>query len=193
MKLLWEFRVVFRFLKKVRYTRRVAALHRTLGIPPDYARIRCLPIQPEAAKLQSIGADIYQREQRLVPQAAEAWQQMKASANSDGIELQLVSAYRSVDYQQGIMQRKLDQGQAVDDILCVSAAPGYSEHHSGYALDLTTPGFAVLEEEFEQSDAFAWLTRHAAKFGYHMSFPRDNPHGVIYEPWHWAWRSDNVL
>ncbi|NND57300.1 MAG: D-alanyl-D-alanine carboxypeptidase family protein, partial [Xanthomonadales bacterium] len=36
--------------------------------------------------------------------------------------------------------------------------------------------------------AFAWLTAHAKQFGFRMSFPRGNPHGVAYEPWHWAWR-----
>ena len=48
----------------------------------------------------------------------------------------------------------------------------------------------VLEEEFERSDAFAWLTRRAGEFGFRMSYPRDNPHGVAYEPWHWAWWGD---
>jgi D-alanyl-D-alanine carboxypeptidase len=100
-----------------------------------------------------------------------------------------VSAFRSVHYQKEIIRRKLEKGQSVADILRVSAAPGYSEHHTGHALDLTTPGTAVLEEEFEESEAFGWLTAHAGEFGFHMSFPRGNPHGVAYEPWHWAWRA----
>lgn len=175
-------------MKKVSFTRRIAALHRDLGIPADYASKRCLPLQAEARKLVSIGPDIYQREQQLIPQAATAWRKMKESAFAAGIELQVVSAFRSVEYQQGILRRKLDKGQAVDEILCASAAPGYSEHHSGRALDLTTPGFPVLEEEFDKSEAFAWLELHAGEHGFHLSFPRDNPHGVIYEPWHWAWR-----
>jgi D-alanyl-D-alanine carboxypeptidase len=178
-------------MKKASYTRRIAALHELLGIPPDYARTRCLPVQAEARKLVSIGPDIYEREQCLTPQAAAAWCGMKDSACADDIELQVVSAYRSVEHQEGILRRKLEKGDAIDDILCVSAAPGFSEHHSGRALDLTTPGFPVLEEEFEHSEAFAWLIENAAGFGFHLSFPRDNPHGVIYEPWHWAWRKKN--
>jgi len=74
----------------------------------------------------------------------------------------------------------------MDEILRVSAAPGYSEHHSGRALDLTTPGFAPVEEEFERSDAFAWLRRRAADFRFRLSYPRDNVHGIAYEPWHWC-------
>ena len=118
---------------------------------------------------------------------AAAWQRMQHAAASDGIELQVVSAWRSVDYQCGIVERKLARGQRIDQILAVSAAPGYSEHHSGRALDLTTPGFEPLEEEFENSLAFAWLCRNAAHFRFALSYPRDNPHGIAYEPWHWCW------
>ena len=142
----------------------------------------------EAPRLVSIGPDIYQRDQRLAPEVANAWQAMKQSAADSAVELQVVSAYRSLDYQAGIIRRKLEKGQAVEEILRVSAAPGYSEHHTGRAVDITTPGFPVLEEEFEQSEAFAWLTLHAGDFGFHLSFPRENLFGVAYEPWHWAWK-----
>lgn len=147
-----------------------------------------MPIQMEAASLLSIGPDIYQRDQRLLPGAASAWRAMRDSAARQGVELQVVSAYRSVAYQEGIIRRKLENGQQVGNILRVSAAPGYSEHHTGRALDLTTPGFPVLEEEFENSEAFQWLTDYAGESGFRMSFPRENPHDVAYEPWHWAWQ-----
>ena len=112
---------------------------------------------------------------------------MCQAAAQDSVELQIVSAFRSVEYQLGILQRKLDRGQPIAEILRVSAAPGYSEHHSGRALDITTPGFAALEEEFENSPAFAWLKKNARRFGFRMSYPRRNPHGIAYEPWHWSW------
>jgi D-alanyl-D-alanine carboxypeptidase len=180
--------VLLSYLRNKRFTRRIARLHQALGIPAAYPRLRGLPLQPEARGLVSVGPDIYQRDQRLLPPAAAAWRAMAAAAAADGVELQLVSAFRPVDYQAGILRRKLDQGQSIDEILRVSAAPGYSEHHSGRAVDLTTPGCAVLEEEFEHSAAYAWLGRRAAEFGFHLSYPRGNPHGVAYEPWHWAWR-----
>jgi D-alanyl-D-alanine carboxypeptidase len=181
--------VIFFFFRKRRYLKRIVALHDSLGIPGDYGATRLIPIQMEAGGLVSIGPDIYQREQRLVPTAATAWRAMRESASAEGVELQVVSAYRSVDYQEGILRRKLEKGQAMEEILQVSAAPGYSEHHTGRAVDITTPGYPVLEEEFEGSEAFAWLTESAGGFGFQMSFPRGNPHGVAYEPWHWAWQS----
>jgi len=172
--------------------KQIAALHESLAIPVDYAPVRRMPLHPEARKLVSIGHDIYHREQRLVPPAAKAWRVMRASAAARSVELQVVSAYRSVEYQEAIVRRKLTKGLNLDDILKVSAAPGYSEHHTGRALDLTAPGFAVLEEEFENSEAFAWLEQNAGRFGFAMSFPRGNPHGVAYEPWHWAWRKNRL-
>jgi len=180
--------VIFFFFRKRRYLKRIAALHDSLGIPADYGPTRLIPIQMEAGGLESIGPDIYQREQRLVPKAAMAWKSMKSSASTEGVELQVVSAYRSGDLQDGILRRKLENGQKIDEILQVSAAPGYSEHHTGRAVDITTPGYPVLEEVFEGSEAFSWLTQSAGNFGFRMSFPRGNPHGVAYEPWHWAWR-----
>jgi len=123
----------------------------------------------------------------MLPEAADAWLAMCGKAAEQGIELQPVSAFRSVEHQADIVRRKLDKGLDMEKILEVSAAPGYSEHHSGRALDITTPGFAVLEEEFEQSPACEWLREHAPGFGFSLSFPRGNRHGMAYEPWHWAW------
>jgi D-alanyl-D-alanine carboxypeptidase len=77
---------------------------------------------------------------------------------------------------------------SVESILCASAPPGYSEHHSGRAVDVTTEGEQerTLEEEFEQTAAFAWLSSNAGRFGYFLSFPRNNRFGYVYEPWHWC-------
>ena len=171
-----------------RYKKRIAKINASLGINRNHAEKRAIPVQMEATRLVSIGPDIYQREQRLVPRAATAWQAMREAASTAGGELQMVSAYRSVEYQEGILRRKLETGQAIEEILRASAAPGYSEHHTGRAVDITTPGYPVLEEEFEGSEAFSWLTESAGGFGFRMSFPRGNPYGVAYEPWHWTWQ-----
>lgn len=174
--------------RRTRFLKNISSRLSELGITQDYGRIHRIGLQPEASRLHSIGRDIYGREQHMLPAAARAWLSMRREAARDAIELQAVSAFRSVNYQAGIVRKKLDKGQALKDILAVSAAPGFSEHHSGRAIDITSPGYAVLEEEFEKSAAFEWLRAHASDFGYRMSFPRNNRHGVAYEPWHWAWR-----
>lgn len=160
---------------------------RHFGVPADYGRQRGLRKVREPAQLAAIGSDIHGRGQCLIPRAARALARMREAAAADGIDLQIVSAFRSARYQCGILERKLADGQDVKQILAVSAAPGYSEHHSGRAVDLTTPGYPALEEEFERSPAFAWLQQHAARYRFALSYPRGNRHGIAYEPWHWCW------
>ena len=165
------------------------AAARRLGVPTNHGSSRKLKRVREARSLTNVGRDTQNRIVWLTPRAARAWVRMRDAALRNDIDLQIVSAFRSVEYQLGIVQRKVDRGLSMDDILRVSAAPGFSEHHSGRAFDLTTPGFAALEEEFENSPAFAWLTQNAHAFGFRMSYPRDNPHGIAYEPWHWCWHA----
>lgn len=160
-----------------------------LGVPRDYGRSRDLRIQREPLHLVSIGIDVHDRVQWLQPRAARALARMRDAAAHDGVALQIVSAFRSIEYQLGILARKLARGLAIEEILRVSAAPGYSEHHTGRCIDFTAPGFTPLEEEFEDSPAFAWLQRNAARFGFALSYPRGNRHGIAYEPWHWCWHA----
>lgn len=160
-----------------------------LGVPVDHGTSRKLRRVREATSLTFIGADTQGRPQWLAPRAARAWTRLRNAAARDDVTLQIVSAFRSIEYQLGIIQRKVERGLSMEEILLVSAAPGYSEHHSGRAFDLTTPNFAALEEEFEKSPAFAWLSTNAKLYGFTMSYPRDNPHGIAYEPWHWCWHA----
>lgn len=158
-----------------------------LGVPRNHGKLRDLRRVNEPRQLAFIGHDTQNRPQWLAPRAARAWRRMHAAAGRDGVELLVVSAFRGIEYQLGILKRKLERGLGIEEILRVSAAPGYSEHHSGRALDVTTPGFAALEEAFENSAAFAWLCTNAQKYGFRLSYPRGNPHGIAYEPWHWCW------
>ncbi|HEY3857996.1 MAG TPA: M15 family metallopeptidase [Gammaproteobacteria bacterium] len=170
----------------VDYPQSIAALHSSFGIPADYAEKRALALCEEAKELVSIGPDSLGRDQRMAPKAATAWQRMLEAAAKDGVQLLAVSAFRSVEYQCALIQRKLDRGMKIADVLKINAAPGYSEHHTGRAIDITGPDSQPLEVAFETTKAYAWLTRHAGEHGFTLSYPRDNPHGINYEPWHWA-------
>ena len=160
--------------------------HEQLGISPDYAEKTKLRFQPSPDDLVDIGLDCYGRPQRMREDAAAAWIRMREAANAASIELLVVSAYRSLEYQVEVIQRQLAAGKSIEDILTRVAAPGFSEHQSGCALDLTAPGYEAVEEEFEASPAFSWLVVNAPTHGFQLSYPRDNPYGVIYEPWHWC-------
>lgn len=162
------------------------SMHRELGIPADYGEGGSPPFFAEAANLVEVGPNLVGRMQYLTPEAAARWTDMVGAAAGDGVRLMIVSGFRSFDYQADLIRKKLDAGQMIDDILRVNAAPGYSQHHTGAAVDIATPGSRPLTDEFEGTEAFVWLTENAATYGFSMSYPRDNPQGFIYEPWHWA-------
>ena len=156
-----------------------------LGLDDSYGERSGLPLVAEPVFLGLAGHDRFRRPLWLHPHAARAWLHLRDAALRDAVVLDAISGYRSHDYQLGIFERKRARGQTVDDILTVNAAPGYSEHHGGRALDIGTPDQPPAEESFEHTDAFAWLCDNAAGYGFTMSYPRGNPHGIVYEPWHW--------
>ncbi len=163
-------------------------LHTELGIPDSYGEAGSPPQFEEATELVDIGPNLVGRMQRLTPRAAERWRAMVRAADEDGVTLLIVSGFRSFQYQAALIRNKIQAGQTISEILAVNAAPGFSEHHTGNAVDIATPGSRPLMEEFEDSEALSWLNRRAQEFGFEMSYPRDNPWGFIYEPWHWALR-----
>lgn len=172
-------------------TRQLAALHRELGIPASYAIDRRLEPQFEAteSELVTVGSSLAGKSVQLTPPAAAAWERLKTAAAADGVTLVALSGFRSYARQAEIVREKLQRGQSLPDILRVTAAPGFSEHHTGCALDIGTPGSPPLKEDFAQTAAFRWLEKRAASFGFRLSYLRDNPHGFIYEPWHWCWHA----
>ena len=161
-------------------------LHQELGIPDDYGLDGRRPLFEEAVDLVEVGPNLVGRMQRLAPETASKWVEMVDAAAADGIILLIVSGFRGFDYQARLIRKKINAGQVVSDILRVNAAPGFSEHHTGRAVDIATPGSRPLTEEFEDSGAFRWLVQNAACYGFSMTYPRENPFGFIYEPWHWA-------
>ena len=155
-------------------------------LPLDY--VQRMPRYLEAASLVDAGFDSAGRQAFLTPATADAWHTMQNAASDSGLNLILISAFRSYAYQEEILQRKLSQGISWSDILSISAFPGFSEHHTGRAIDIGSPNSLDLTESFEHTAEFEWLSDQAALFGFHMSYPRDNPFGIAYEPWHWAFQ-----
>ncbi|WP_175651555.1 M15 family metallopeptidase [Pseudomonas sp. Marseille-P9899] len=157
-------------------------LCKELGISEDLLLARGFVAYPEARVLAIAEINADARRFELEPDAAAAWKQMKAEAAAAGVELWLMSAYRSVTYQANLIRTKLKRGLSLEQILAVNAPPGYSEHHTGRAIDINS-----LEIDFEHSRAYQWLSRHAQRFDFHLSYPRNNPLGYQFEPWHWCY------
>lgn len=164
-----------------------------LGITSDLLAARNFRECAEAECLVVAETSDNGREYLLTGAAATAWRKLKAAAENDGVTLFIVSAFRSVARQADIIRRKLDAGLSIEEILAYLAPPGFSEHHSGRAVDISTPGSAPAEVEFEQTAAFSWLMQHANRFGFYLSYPEGNVAGYQYEPWHWCFHNQSTL
>jgi len=158
----------------------------TLGIPLDYGKARGLPPHAEATRLVSIGANPDGRDISMEPAAAAAWARMRDAAAADGCTLVAISGFRSIKRQDEIIRGRLSKGVRIDAVLRTMAAPGYSEHHTGRAIDVGAPGEPLLTEGFSLTREFSWLVDHAHEYGFRLSYPRDNAHGIAFEPWHWC-------
>ena len=169
---------------------RLREIHEELGITADWARVRDVEYYEEApvSDLELVSIDFTGKPFVLARSVTPRWTALLESAAADGIIIKPFSGFRSYLYQRYLINNHLKNGRSIDDVLTQLAAPGCSEHHTGRAVDLTSESGRPLGEEFEKAKEFKWLTENAVRFGFVMSFPRDNPHGYIYEPWHWCFQ-----
>jgi zinc D-Ala-D-Ala carboxypeptidase len=144
-----------------------------------------------ASQLQAISAD---PNIQLRSVAANKYDEMVAAARQDGVDLATISGFRSIQDQNHLFfDVKAQRRQGPTERAQVSAPPGYSEHHTGYAVDIgdrSRPD-ANLNERFDQTPAFKWLKENAATYSFELSFPKGNTQGVMYEPWHWRFVGDS--
>ena len=114
---------------------------------------------------------------------------MREEAKKDGVYLVFLSGYRSIKLQNEIFYSlKSIRNQEASERARVSAPPGYSEHSTGFAIDIgdATQRETDFETEFEKTNAFRWLRKNAAKFHFKLSFSKNNKH-IDYDPWHWRY------
>jgi len=171
---------------------RVEQVLESFGASGDLLADRGLPLFADATELEIAHVSASGREHLLVPEAARRWRALRQAAEDEGVTVLVISGFRSFDRQVELISAKLQRGEPLDDILAVMAPPGCSEHHSGRAVDVGTPGCEPLSETFENTDAFQWLRRRADEFEFRLSYPRDNPAGYQYEPWHWCYQPPNT-
>ncbi|ASC69970.1 Putative carboxypeptidase YodJ [Halomicronema hongdechloris C2206] len=141
----------------------------------------------DLAVIASYSTPRAQRFERLKPPAALALFKLIDAARRDGVWIVPVSGFRDQERQAMLFQRRLEQTGTATAAAKTVAPPGYSEHHTGYAVDLAD-GLARAQDispRFETTQAFRWLQRHGREYGFELSFPPNNPQGIAYEPWHW--------
>jgi len=115
---------------------------------------------------------------RLQPEAARAFEDMQKEARNYEITLIPSSGYRDLDEQKTLFEQAVIDYGNEELAACWDAPPGYSEHHTGLAVDIEG-----IKEAGENSAVYKWLGTHAARFGFELSHKGDKD--VCFEPWHW--------
>lgn len=114
---------------------------------------------------------------------------MFKDALEDGIELKVVSGYRSFAEQKSLKNAyTVTYGSGANTF---SADQGYSEHQLGTTIDLTVPAIGGTYTSFANTEAYAWLLEHAYRYGFILSYPEDNAY-YVFEPWHWRFVGEDL-
>ena len=109
-----------------------------------------------------------------------------------GRHLNIISGYRSPAYQLYVFLLYLVELKwNIKKTLQRVALPGYSEHASPtrQAIDIGPEKAISRIENFYKTKEYKWLKKNASKYGFYLSYPTRNNKGVIFEPWHWHFRS----
>jgi len=116
---------------------------------------------------------------------AETWpflQGLLQSAEATSADMKIISAYRSFGAQSGLKASyKMVYGSGAN---AFSADQGYSEHQLGTTIDFTTSKVGATFTGFEKTSTYQWLLDNAYKYGFILSYPKDNKY-YEFEPWHW--------
>lgn len=167
----------------------VGALQKLSTTDPEllrkYSKVFFLSENYIPAQLSSIESRyLYEqgRPQLIHSGAAPYLQKLLDASSQAGVNLRIVSTYRSFYDQESVKAGyKTLYGSGANQF---SADQGYSEHQLGTAVDFTTPELDGVFSAFEKSPAFPWLKDYAHNFGFVLSYPKNNSY-YQFEPWHW--------
>lgn len=142
----------------------------------------------------------------LEKETYKAFTSMKSEALKEGIELKIVSGYRSFQRQKEIWEWKFNKlsetmtpTESISEIITYSSIPGTSRHHWGTDLDLidasakAPQGDLLLEEHYQDDALFSkmktWMDLHSSDFGFELVYTQnENRTGFKYEPWHYSYK-----
>ncbi len=150
-------------------------------IENNYKPDNLVTVLSEHGYPNKIRADVY-----------EEFKKMYNAAKNDNVSIFIASPYRSYSDQNALYTYYVntDGKQNADTY---SARPGFSEHHTGLAMDLI-PEYGLDLDTFENSDGFKWMQENAYKYGFILRYPKDKEYitGYIYEPWHYRYVGINA-
>ena len=121
----------------------------------------------------------------LNKECMEAFVKMAKDAEALGYHIRAISTYRTYDYQKKLYENYAKK-DGIEKADTYSARPGFSEHHTGLAIDIDN--IKLSYDNFENTNEFNWIKDNAYKYGFILRYPKDNTiTGYIYEPWHYRY------
>lgn len=116
-----------------------------------------------------------------------SYQNLYTDALKNGFQLYIFSSYRDYNKQYHLYYNVNNQN---DEYV---ARPGFSEHQSGYALDISTLNHG-LTNNFQYSKEYKWLIENSYKYGFILRYPeeKENITGYKYEPWHFRFVGEEL-
>lgn len=163
---------------------------------PDDKLVICnkyykLPEDFVPANLKEIPEDYHiqdNKEYYLDETALNAFIEMALAAKEEGLELKILSSYRSYSYQQGLYNTYVSR-DGIEAADTYSARAGHSEHQTGLAVDVN-----LLTQDFENFPEFIWLRDNSYKFGFILRYKQgyEWETGYMYEPWHYRYVGKEV-
>ena len=157
-----------------------------VGGAPKYNH---LPYEEATSSLVEVGT-YYERSEVMVQEAAQAFWTMADNAKREGVNMGPISGFRTIADQDQLFTRQIGRHNGSPEAAArLSAPPGYSEHHTGYTIDIRDRDEETtdLKYDMERTRAYRWLAQNACLYGFELSFPDNNVQGVSFEPWHWRY------
>jgi len=148
----------------------------------------------EPAQQTLVALDVRDTGIRVRKNALEPLNRLLKAAQKDGVPLKVAAGFRSVETQREAFESGAKkQGISLRSYAWWTAPPGFSEHHTGLAVDFADPkrpNTNFTPASFAKTEAYAWLQSHAREFGFELSFRENNQLRVAFEPWHWRFVGD---
>ena len=169
----------------------VGKLDKLSKIDPEllqkYSKVYFLNEHYTPSKVSPIDTDFVKNGDGMIEyihgSVARHLEKLLEDAKEDGVDLVVTSAYRSFDEQTQLKGAySVQYGSGANTF---SADQGYSEHQLGTTVDFSSSQVNNgLTTNFDATHAYEWLTKNAHKYGFTLSYPKDNAY-YVYEPWHW--------
>ena len=147
----------------------------------------------------------------LLQEAYLKFKQMQNDAKKEGIEIEIVSGYRSYEKQKNIWNNKYNKNfengilgiKNINRIIQYSTLPGTSRHHWGTDIDIIDKRFVpkgdlLIEKNYAEngiySQLFYWMKKNSKKYGFYLVYD-DSPKrkGFKFEPWHYSYKPLSVI